>query len=114
MLWLLLLLVVLALIYYYIKSNQRTQIVRFYRDNCKYCVESQPEWDAFKAMALADKVEFDIVDVDIQNNSIHTRRWLDSYKIISVPTVLKITGWGSKEYDGPRISTAYMAFALEK
>ncbi len=113
MLWVLVIIALIALVVY-LKSKQRTRIVRFSRPTCKFCIESQPEWDAFKAMALADKVDFDIVDVDIQNNSIHTRNWLASYKVDSVPKVIKVTGWGSVEYNGPRVSTAYMAFALEK
>ena len=96
----------------YLKYTQKKQIVRFSRKTCKFCVESQPEWDAFKGMALADKVNFDIIDVDIENNSIHTRNWLAKYKVDGVPKVIKITGFGTTEYNGPRTSAAYMQFAL--
>lgn len=96
----------------YLQSKRQTQIVRFSRADCKFCIDSQSEWDAFKAAALADKVDFNIVDVDIKNNSVHTRNWLAAYKIDSVPTILKISGSSYKEYDGPRTSAAYMSFAL--
>ncbi len=112
MLWVLGIVGIIVLVYY-IKSKQRVQIVRFSRPTCKFCVESQPEWDSFKAMALADKATFEIVDVDISNNSIHTRNWLASYKVDGVPKVIKITPWKTIEYEGPRVSTAYMKFALE-
>lgn len=109
--WIVVIVGVLLFVYY--KSKQRKQIVRFSKPTCKYCVDSQAEWDAFKAQALADKSDFEIVDVDISNNSIHTRNWLAKYKVESVPKVMKIGAWGSTEYEGPRISTAYMKFALE-
>lgn len=96
----------------YLKYTQKKQIVRFARKTCKFCVESQPEWDAFKAMAISNKADFEIVDVDIENNSIHTRNWLAKYKVDGVPKVIKITGFGNSEYNGPRVSLAYMQFAL--
>ena len=112
MFWIVIIIGIIGLIIY-LKSKQRKQIVRFMRHNCKYCIESQPEWDAFKANAVANKSDFDIVDVDLHDNSIHTRKWLESYKIDGVPKIIKITGFGSTEYIGPHISTAYMQFMSE-
>lgn len=97
----------------YLRYTKKKQIVRFSRKTCKFCVESQPEWDAFKADALARKVDFEIIDVDIEDNSIHTREWLAKYKVDGVPKVIKITGWGTTEYNGPRTSLEYMKFMTE-
>lgn len=97
----------------YVKSTQRKQIVRFSRKTCKFCVDSQPEWDSFKTAAISNKVDFDIIDVDIENNSIHTRTWLSNYQVDSVPKIIKITGWGTTVFNGPNTGSAYMQFALE-
>lgn len=89
------------------QSTQRTQIVRFHKPGCKYCVYTQQEWNAFKAMAATAPVDFDVVDINANDR-------LDliiKYKISSVPTVLRITPNDYKEYDGPRVRDAYMNFA---
>jgi len=96
---------------WYIKRNHRKVIVRFMRPTCKFCVESQAEWDAFKAQAEANNADFDVVEVNISDNSIHTRNWLARFQVDGVPKVIKVIGTKIEEYQGPRISTAYMQFA---
>jgi glutaredoxin len=90
------------------QSMQRTQIVRFHKPGCKYCDYTKEEWNAFKNMAATSAVDFDVVDINANDR----RDLIIKYQISSVPTVLKITPLGYKEYNGPRVRDAYMQFAL--
>ncbi len=108
--------IVIAVVIWYIvcwyNLNKKIRVVRFFRPTCKYCVESQKEWNAFKAHAAASDLNAEIIDVNLDNDDSVTRKWRNKYKVTGVPKVIKVSLWGSEEYTGPRTSSAYMNFAM--
>jgi glutaredoxin len=89
---------------------KKTQIIRFYRPDCRFCVESQKEWDSFKALAAAEKLDIEILDVNISSSSRDTKNLVKHYGVKTVPYVVKTTTFGSKTYNGPRVSSSYLEF----
>ena len=109
--WAIVIILILLFIYVlFLLMLKKTQIIRFSKPTCKFCIESQPEWDAFKELALTKKLNIEIIDVDITNNSIHTRTWLAKYNVTTVPTIIKINMWGSYVYNGPLNRNDYLNF----
>ncbi len=101
--------VVILLYLYYCK----TTVVRFYKPSCRYCVESQKEWDEFKKIARNLNIVV-VVDVNTEEDNEHTRYWTSRYTVNTVPHVLKIKWFGfSETYDGPRDRVDYVKFATK-
>lgn len=109
--WWILLIILLLISLLFVWKMHPVRMIRFSKPTCKYCVDSQLEWDKFKSLAKLHNIE--TIDVDISDNTNHTKYWLSKYKIDSVPTVIKITTLWSYVYDGPRICGEYMKFAME-
>jgi hypothetical protein len=95
------------------RSNCKTIVIRFYKPSCKYCVESQQEWDRFKKIVSATTQDIEIVDVNTENTDAHTKYWTTRYKINSVPYVVKETKWlgRSVEFNDSRTLVNYLTFA---
>ena len=78
-------------------------IVRYFRPSCRFCAESQKEWDDFKASAFASQLPIVIVDVDTSHDNAHVRKWKAKYYFNSVPTVVKIHNGVVTKYEGARV-----------
>jgi glutaredoxin len=87
-------------------------IVRYSRPTCRYCIESQGAWNGFVKTAQAHNLRIDIVEVNLSEDSEHTRKWAERYPVQSVPTVVKFGPENPVEYNGPRTTKAYLSFAI--
>ena len=100
--------IVVACILYFIWRNSRKHkpgIYRFYRPACRFCVESQPEWDKFKQQTKEKLYE---INLDDDNN----RSLADRYSVQMVPTVFRLYANGTLiKHEGERTVGNYTAFA---
>ena len=101
--------VVLAvLVIAYMWLDRPIHIIRFYSDSCKYCVNSQAEWDKFCSQTQSG---YKIINVNIKSQCPSSRQLVEKYNVTSVPTIIKVTGMGSTTYSGDHTVDAYLKFA---
>lgn len=87
-------------------------IIRFSRKTCPACQNTQAIWEAFVKKAVREKINVkNIVEVDIENNSIHTREMLSKYHITGVPTIIKQGVFMESRFNGEHTIENYMKFA---
>ncbi len=101
--------VILVMLMYYMNISNETTVYRFYRPSCRYCVESQPEWNKFK-MHICNSMNIKIVEVNLDDGgpSISLAKKFD---VKSVPTVFKILPNGERvDHKGPRTMAGYISF----
>lgn len=84
------------------------KVYRFYRPTCPYCVESQPEWNAFKRKCMFRMVR--PIDVNIETAD---RSTISMFHNMSdertVPYVAAVYPDGyRKEYRGDRTADSYL------
>lgn len=103
---------VILFVWHYMMSDSTVYIVRFARATCPYCVESQAEWDNFKAGIAVQKTwPVVVVDVDTADTESEiTKKWTGLFKYESVPTVIKMVNGDITVYDGERLAHKYMRF----
>jgi glutaredoxin len=107
-------LLLFIIVAYYACSDINTYIVRYHRPSCKYCVESQQEWDLFKAKHADDLIRSNvfIIDVDTSQDTEHTRYWCAKYNFQTVPTVVKLSKFSTKVFDKSRTCEEFYKFAM--
>ncbi len=93
--------------------SARSTIYRFYRPGCKYCVESQPEWDRFRQIVRNDfnlYMRVGIVEINLDDAK-NDQGIISSFNIPGVPYVVKVTESGKRvNYDGERTAEGYVRF----
>ena len=81
--------------------------VRFMRDGCGYCEQSQGEWDNLTKMIIPIKLHEVRNNAKFQyNGKKHTRS--------AVPTYVLFDGAREIEYDGERTAAAMQSFLIKK
>jgi hypothetical protein len=106
------LVVVVLLILWLLISLYSTKVYRFYKPTCKYCVESQDEWDRFKQNCKFRLIR--CIDIDTSNANGYNEMLAQNFGVKTVPAVFKVEPDGRREmYDGERQADAYMAWCTK-
>ncbi len=99
----------LMVVLFNVNKSNSTTVYRFYKHNCRFCVESQPDWDKFKAH-IGKRMDLVIVDVDLDEGDT-SLNLAKKYNVTSVPTVFKILPNGTRvDHIGPRNMGGYISF----
>jgi len=108
-------LTLMLIVWLHVKPDKIVVIYRFHRPTCRYCVQSQPAWEAFKAtMKSADPENtIKIKDVNLDYGR-ESAKLAEKYNVKSVPTVLKVTSDRVEKYDGPRTVEGFYSFATTR
>jgi glutaredoxin len=97
--------VFIILLWWYINSNS-VKVYRFYRPTCRYCVESQTEWNTFKRDMQFKMVR--CIEINLDDDVNTNKEMFSSYGGRGVPYVVAVDSSGKRYvYDGPRLATAY-------
>jgi hypothetical protein len=100
---LLVVLVMLLLLSLYLDAIS-TKVYRFYKPGCRYCQESQEQWDLFKKKCRFRGVK--PIDVNLEEKNSTTEALANSYNVKSVPTIIKISNNGMvSKYNGDRTAS---------
>ena len=76
------------------------KVVLYYSDNCKYCDQFNPTWEALKTTFDENKIEHD----EVEASNIPKEKDIKGY-----PTIRIESKDGEYEYDGPRNPEEIMA-----
>ena len=101
---------VAVLVIAYLIITDKKKIIRFYSDSCRYCIESQAEWDKFCHHARHD---YEIMNVNTKAQCPKIRHLMEKYDVTSVPTIVKVSWWGSSTYKGRHRAHDYLKFASD-
>ena len=77
--------------------------VRFMRDNCGFCTQSQGEWEKLKKMKVPVKLH------EVRNNDLFTYN-SKKHSRASVPTYVLFNGKKETEYNGDRNANDMLQF----
>lgn len=100
--------VCVVFVFLYMKASAK-KVVRFYSDNCGYCVKSKPEWDKFKRNNILNP-HISTKDIDVNNEK--GQYLLDQYGLKGVPNIIKIEkDLTISQYEGDRSSKDIQKFA---
>ena len=80
--------------------------VRFMRDNCGFCQQSQAEWSKLQKMKVPVKLH------EVRNNEQFTYNY-KKHSRSSVPTYVLFNGKKEIEYNGDRTADAMLKFLQE-
>jgi hypothetical protein len=96
--------VMLLIILFLLHKNYSKKIIWFYRPDCSYCRQMEPEWNKFQFKAvftMFPPIEAKKVNInEVQNYALS-----QNYGVNSVPFIVKLGRDGIRNtYDGERIS----------
>lgn len=72
-----------------------TKVVLYYSDNCKYCKQFEPTWEALKST-------FESNNISYEQHEAKEKELMQSKSISGFPTIRIETRDGEYEYAGPR------------
>jgi hypothetical protein len=90
----------LILLMLYIDSIS-TKVYRFYKPGCRFCQESQEQWELFKKKCRFRGVK--PIDVNLEERTPKNETLAKAFGVKSVPTIIKVSSSGTpSKYDGDR------------
>jgi hypothetical protein len=93
-------LVMLTLLMFYIDAIS-TKVYRFYKPGCRFCQESQEEWEIFKKKCRFRGLK--PIDVNLEEKTAKNEELAKSFNVKSVPTIIKVSAGGiPSKYEGDR------------
>lgn len=82
------------------------KVYRFYRPGCRYCQESQNEWDMFKNSCTFSIIK--PIDINMDTASHTEKKLMSNFNVSSVPNVVAVYNNGMRfVHSGERSSKAY-------
>ena len=78
-----------------------TKVYRFYKPGCRFCQESQKEWDLFKSKCRFRGLK--PIDINLEEKTPYNEALAKNFNVKSVPTIIKVSNSGEfSKYDGER------------
>jgi thioredoxin-related protein len=95
---------------WWVYEHKFVKIIRFYRPNCRYCIESEDEWCKFKRWSYLTK--YSCREVNLNNPSSCDVSLIRKYKVKSVPTIILVDCDGSSvKHEGNRDAVSLIRWA---